>query len=237
MKKLKSFKIMYLSLGVCLVSVAAIGFSNWILINEDSDEGFITAQIGAINDTKVTARITNKDDLNVRFDANDNTDGLITSGSDSESEKMAFSIELQVDKGALTSFNNLNVAFDFNNDDGGAKKFIETVASDPQYINATFLNKTYEITLNDISSESETTSEDGYFKYKFIISENVATITASFSFKWGTAFGEENPCNEKVSNTADVLDGFSKAFSKFKDSINAENQNSNIVLTVTPGIK
>lgn len=237
MKKIKSLKVMYLSLGVALVSVAAVGFSNWILINEQSSDGFIEAQIGGIKETTIEAKITKSDDLYVRFDANDNNEGLITNGSATETEKLTFSVELTIDKGELASFDSLKVTFDFNNEDGGAKKFIETIATNPQYINAEFLKNTYVIELSDTVPENEVTSGDGYLKYCFTIAENVATIKASFSFKWGTAFGGENPCNEKVSNTSTVLTNFGTKFTEFKNSVSSDNQNSNIVLTITPGVK
>lgn len=228
---------MYLSLGVALVSVAAVGFSNWILINEQSTDSFIEAQIGTINETAVTASITNSDDLNVRFDANDDKKGLITNGSSTESEKLTFSVELTVDKGELASFSSLKVTFDFNNEDGGAKKFIETVGTDPQYINAEFLKNTYVIELSDTSTETEVTSGDGYFKYQFSIAENKVTIKASFSFKRGTAFGEKNPCEEAVDNTSSILTNFGTAFADFEEKVSADDPNSNIVLTITPGVK
>lgn len=237
MKKIKSFKIMYLSLGVALVSVVAVGFSNWILINEDSDNGFIQAQIGSLKETTVTAEITKSDDLYVRFDANDNADGLITSGSSTETEKLTFSVELTVNKGDVASFDSLKVTFDFNDEDGGAKKFIETVAADPQYVNAEFLKGTYAIELSEKAPESEVTSGDGFFKYKYTVADKVATISASFTFKWGSAFGGENPCNEKVQNTSNVLEKFGVAFDDFKETVSSENANSNIVLTITPGVK
>ena len=49
MKKINSLKVMYIFLGLSLVSLTAIGFSNWVIINESSTTSTLAAKIGDIS--------------------------------------------------------------------------------------------------------------------------------------------------------------------------------------------
>ena len=91
MKKINSLKVMYIFLGLSLVSLTAIGFSNWVIINESSATSTLAATIGEIRNTELTAQIVDDStDLNVRFDTSaGDTEGAITSGNDTY-EKLYF---------------------------------------------------------------------------------------------------------------------------------------------------
>ena len=113
MKKFKKIRFMYIFLGLSLVSLASVGFANWVIINTEKTTQAINATIGAVNDSNIKASIVPENeqgtgsDFNVKFDSkkDDNT-GLITSGTD-DYEKLDFKVVLTIDKGGIANFSSI----------------------------------------------------------------------------------------------------------------------------------
>lgn len=237
MKKINSLKVMYIFLGLSLVSLTAIGFSNWVIINESSATSTLTATIGDISSAELKAQIVDDStDLNVRFDTSEgDAEGAITSGNDNTYEKLYFYVTFTLDIGQLQSFSGIAIDLSFNSNDGGAKTFIENLGSDPQYIDTTLLSTPYSFDLTD-SPVNDLTALNAYLSYSYTFSGKVATIKVQYTFKRGSAFGGENPVKEAGTNPTNTLEKFNDAFSTFSDSI-TDDENTKVMLTITPRMK
>ena len=233
MKKLSGLKIMYSLLGLSVISLASIGFANWVIINTESKSSTITAEIGQIKDSNLSATILDTSDFTVRFDSaeGDNT-GPITSGTDGMFEKLSFHADFTLNIGSLSSFAGIQIKLGFNSTDGGAKNFIEKLGT-PGYIDTTLLSKIYTFELSDTTTGD--TAKDEYLSYEYQIDmeAKVATIKTTYTFKWGSLFGKKNPVYEGGSDPIETLKNFGTAFGDFKDTI-TDDANSKVVLTITP---
>lgn len=222
---------MYCLLGLSVISLASIGFANWVIINSDSKTSAITAEIGQIENGNLTATILDTSDFTVRFDSISDSTGAITSGSDDETEKLYFNANFTLDIGNLSDFSGIQIRLGFNNSEGcGAKNFIDFLGT-PGYIDTTLLSDEYTFKLgNETISE---TKLNAYLTYQYQIDNKVATVKVTYTFKWGSAFGEENPVLEKGDNPTESLKAFNSAFKEFKKTI-TDDENTNVVLTITP---
>lgn len=220
---------MYCLLGLSVISLASIGFANWVIINSESKNSVITAEIGQIENGNLTATILDTSDFTVRFDSISNSEGAITSGSDDE--KLYFNADFTLDIGNLNDFSGIQIRLGFNNSDGcGAKNFIDFLGT-PGYIDTTLLSNEYTFELsNDTTPEIELNE---YLKYEYHIDNKVATVNVTYTFKRGSVFGGENPVLEKGDNPTESLKAFNSAFEEFKKRI-TDDENTNVVLTITP---
>ncbi len=244
MKKFKKIKFMYIFLGLSLVSLASVGFANWVIVNTTKTTQTINATIGAVNDTNIKASIVtgtgeNVSNFDVRFDSlkGDNK-GSITSGTEGF-EKLDFKVVLTIDKGGIASFSSIKVNLAFDTTEGsGAKLFIDILGT-PKYIDTTILSSTYDIALSDTAVSQATsvptgtgdTNSGDYLTYTTSINSNILTLTLNYKFKWGEAFGKKNPCEEEGANTPQTLREFKDAFDK---KFAAANKPATLV--ITPGV-
>lgn len=242
MKKIKSLKLMYLSLAAVVVSVAAVGFSNWIVINtQEQNTNPIKAEIGAIEYGDLTAVINQQPEA-VRFDAIEGDGfGSITTGTDTNYEKLDFSIVFTIDRGTIASFNSIAINLKFNTGENeGAKNFIDKLGGTPEYIDCTLLESNVNITLSD-TAVSEVTTVEGctyaenlpYLTYTTSISETSLTCTLKYTFRWGSVFGNVNPCVATAENTVNNLVAFGEAFNAYNG---LDGTAKDVVLTITPSI-
>lgn len=246
MKKFKKIRFMYIFLGLSLVSLASVGFANWVIVNTEKTTQTINATIGAVNDSNIKANIVtgtegNVSNFDVKFDSLPGDDtGLITSGTEGF-EKLDFKVVLTIDKGGIASFSSIKVNLAFDTSVGsGAKLFIDKLGTNPEYIDTTILSNTYDIALsNDPVSENTSvptgtgdTNSGDYLTYTTSISANVLTLTLNYKFKWGEAFGGFNPCEEKgTTNPTQTLRDFKAAF---ENDFAAEKKP--VTLVITPGV-
>ena len=233
MKKLSGLKIMYSLLGLSIISLASIGFANWVIINTESKSSTITAEIGKIENSNLSATILDTSDFTVRFDSakGDNT-GAITSGTDGMFEKLSFHADFTLNIGSLSSFAGIQIKLGFNSTDGGAKSFIEKLGT-PGYIDTTLLSETYAFKLSDTTTSSATLGDYLSYEYQIDMEAKEATIKVTYTFKRGSLFGKENPVYEKGNNPTETLKNFGTAFGKFNETI-TDDANSKVVLTITP---
>ena len=220
---------MYCLLGLSVISLASIGFANWVIINSESKTSVITAEIGKIENGNLTATILDSSDFTVRFDSISDSTGAITSGSDNE--KLYFNVDFTLNIGNLNDFSGIQIRLGFNNSENcGAKNFIELLGK-PGYINTTLLSNEYILELsNETTAETELNE---YLKYEYQIDNKVATVNVTYTFKRGSAFGEKNPVLENCVNATETLKAFNSAFEDFKKTI-TDDENTNVVLTIAP---
>ncbi len=245
MKKFKKIKFMYIFLGLSVVSLATVGFANWVIINTDKTTvDDFNVVFGQTSESTLKAELVtegeNKCDFEIRFDSKKGDDeGLITSGTSEtdQYEKLDFKVVVKIDKGTLGSFDsiNVNLAFDKTSAESGTQDFIDAFDnSTTQYIDTYILSKTYDIRLSDeaVSTAAQAESGKDYLTYETAIEGSALTLTLNYKFKWGDAFGGLNPSEGNDYNAVQVLNQFKEAFTTYEN----RKDKKPVTLVITPSV-
>ena len=238
MKKFKKIKFMYIFLGLSVVSLATVGFANWVIINSDETKvDDFNVVFGKTSESTLKAElVTDACDFDIRFDSKfGDNEGLITSGTD-QYEKLDFKVVVKIDRGTLGSFDsiNVNLAFDKTSAESGTQDFIDTFGSTTKYIDTYILTKSYDIRLSDeaVSIAAQAESNKDYLTYTTAIEGSALTLTLNYTFKWGDAFGGLNPSEGNDYNAVQVLNQFKEAFTTYE---NREDKKP-VTLVITPSV-
>lgn len=206
MKKSRKSKIVLLSvLGLATVSLATVGFASWVISGETpvtSDN--ISATVGDVVDNTLTAAITDTTNISVNFDNVQNGGNGFTNG-DSKVEDLNVDFTATV-TGNLEKLSKVEFTFSpskeflalngSSTDSNTTDDYIVFPFSDSSTKKIT-LTKGGTYTLTGHANDSlVTTSVNG--------DGNVLTLTCSFKFAWGAAFGGKNPGDS--TNTVDKAD-------------------------------
>lgn len=232
MKRFRKNRVLtYSLLGVFALSLVGVGFAAWTFTGFVGDEALVNVTVGDVIDKVlvVDAKVT---DGNVSFDNLKSGTTDVKNDPNEGTEDLSFAIEY-----TLTSTVSLF-------DDSGNGKFIIDIAFDPdtikaykdafdkedkQFIDTSCLNGFNFETKNvkSIDSGPNVVSEIAY-------SENntVATVTSTFSFKWGSYFGGKNPAESMTGDVADDVFAISKKLHEFLDA--KPEPLPKIKLTITP---
>ncbi|MBO8427220.1 MAG: hypothetical protein IAC58_01510 [Firmicutes bacterium] len=227
MEKSKNKIILYSLLGLSIISLAGVGFSSWVINNtkEATTDNF-SITFGEVVENSITTQITSSD-LQIRFDAlsDEYCTNEITNGEET-SEDLNYSVSF-----TLTStdvdLTTISLEFAYSNEEN----FKSTLGGTTQYIDCTCLTDfTYEMPDSDVSDVTATNNSAATFDVTYGGSKLTANVTVSFSFKWGSVFGENNnnPCTSTVDNVVTKLKDFENAYSAF--------ENTTINLKITPSL-
>lgn len=231
MKRIRKNRVLtYSLLGVFALSLVGVGFAAWTFTGFVGDEALVKVTVGDVIDKVlvVEAEVT---DGKVSFD--NLKDGFGDIKNDGNAEDLSFAVQY-----TLTSTVSL---FD---EKTGKGKFIIDIAFDENTINAyknafDQVNKQFIDTscLNGFSFETksgDSIDSDPNVVSTIAYSENntVATVTSTFSFKWGSYFGGKNPAQSETNEVADDVFEISKKLHEF---LNAKPKDlPDINLTITP---
>lgn len=224
-KRNKSRIFIYTLCGLTILSLGTVGFSSWIINSTQGDSENFNISFGEISDNTIQASITSSD-TTIRFDALESSycTNEITNG-DGQLEDLNYSVTFTLTS-ASTSLVNMKLNFEY---DGNAATFTSTLGTNPQYINCSVLND-FSYTMPSVDQSDATVSENSGVKLKVDYTNEKtfteATVTVNFSFSWGNAFGNVNPCTSKVENVIGVLNNFKTAYQKITNNV--------INLTITP---
>ena len=202
-----------------VISALGIGFSSWVISGSTTDslETGISASIGVIEDNSLSAEIISGDNSTIRFDSLSNelcTGGVITNG-DGEVAKMDFTISYKITTGTKFTTNNVEVDFTFG---GGTSDFISKLNGTTQYIDTTCINNS-SITLNGTTTSIGASGDAVYSTISYESTNLVANISTTFTFKWGSAFNNENPCLASDQSVVTTLKNFQTAFSGISNKL------------------
>ncbi len=223
-KRNKSRTFIYTLCGLTILSLGTVGFSSWIINSTQGDSENFNISFGEISDNTIQAFITSSD-TTIRFDALESSycTNEITNG-DGQLEDLNYSVTFTLTS-ASTSLVNMKLNFEY---DDNAALFTSTLGRNPQYINCSVLND-FSYTMPSGNQNEATVSENSGVKLNVDYTNEAlteATVTVNFSFSWGNAFGNVNPCTSKVENVIEVLNNFKTAYQKITNNV--------INLTITP---
>lgn len=224
-KRNKSRTFIYTLCGLTILSLGTVGFSSWIINSTQGDSENFNISFGEISDNTIQASITSSD-TTIRFDALESSycTNEITNG-DGQLEDLNYSVTFTLIS-ASTSLVNMKLNFEY---DDNATTFTSTLGTDPhQYINCSVLND-FSYTMPSGDQNEATVSENSGVKLNVDYTNEAlteATVTVNFSFSWGNAFENVNPCTSQVKNVIEVLNNFKTAYKKITNNV--------INLTITP---
>ncbi len=219
-KRSRSKKYIYCSIGLAVVAVATVGFSSWILngsVTEDNAEVNVLIE-DTLDRTTVLEYKEADSDLNIKFDydkdsnrVNDRNPYIIfdegkTNGQDL-TFKVVYTLTANADSDIALNSGNYQIALDF----GDSKATFETLKVENDYlIDSTCLNNVPTFTLPNTSGDIVHTENKAVTHVKYSENNKIATITSTFTFAWGSYFNNDNPCYYKGDDYATRLDNFAK---------------------------
>ena len=229
MKKSRKSKIVLLSvLGLATVSLATVGFASWVISGETpvTSEN-ISATVGEVVDNTLTAAITDTTNISVNFD-NVSGGGKNFANGDSKVEDLNVDFTATV-TGNLEKLSKVEFTF------SPSKEFLALNGS------STDSNTTDDYIVfpfSDSSTKKITLTKGGTYTLTGVANgstvetsptDSVLTLTCSFKFAWGAAFGGKNPGDS--TNTVDKADLVTrlKAFKQVFPTIGTL-----MTITVTP---
>lgn len=213
MKIKKSNLTIYILTSAAFISLIGVGFSSWVLDKIQGDSQQINAEIGQIIDNSLIASIDNEcSELDaICFDANEDNGGIVANGDSKVSENMDFVVAFNIEAGYVLNGGDIEIKFTF---DDIAKKYSTYLDATPQYIDTSCLEEFAFImpatTNTTIANESSTISSVVTYSNE----NKSAKVVSTFTFKRGTAFGNNNPCASKDISVIETLKDFESAFSQ-----------------------
>lgn len=233
MKRIRRNRVLtYSLLGVFALSLVGVGFAAWTFTGFVGDEALVKVTVGDVIDKVlvVKAEVT---DGSVSFDnlASPTTD--VKNDPNGGTEDLSFAI-----KYTLTSTVSLF-------DDSGNGKFIIDIAfdegtnaykdafdkKDKQFIDTSCLNG-FKFETKNVKSIDNVPNVVSTIEYKE--NNTVATVTSTFSFKWGSYFGGKNPTESMTGDVADDVFTISKKLHEFLDEKPKDLPNINLTITPSP---
>lgn len=203
-----------------VVSLATVGFSAWIIDGSiSSDNSQINFSVGEVVDNSIVVNIIDdKIDDKIAFDsiqdgASDKVQG------NSASEDMTFAIEYTVTSGVPFETQNVTITYTYSSDFDGIKGL-----GTSNYIDASCLS------VNTFNLDGTTTKPANGVAVSY--SENVATVSHTWTFAWGSIFNGKNPCN--VVNGDSGYDKLVENLKAFQTAASSAMSGKTFTITITP---
>lgn len=221
----KNKLIIYGAISLSLVALISVGFSSWILDGSIKDEASVTVNVGKItNKTLVVTVDEENSDFKLNFDnVKDPSNSNITNDSSSY-EDMSFKIVYKLES-TFDIKEKFTITLTIPEETVNAYKAINS--SDYNFIDVSCLQESYSFPLPSINRTLDDTNPNIVTNVTYSNDDKVATVTQTFTFKWGTAFNETNPGNY---NGSDWLT-FTNNLQTF---INNASKLPTIDITITP---
>lgn len=229
MKIKKSNLTIYILTSAAFISLIGVGFSSWVLDKIQGDSQQINAEIGQIIDNSLIASIDNYNSQldPIRFDANNESGGIVTNGDSTVLANMDFVVAFNIEAGYALNGGDIEIKFTF---DEIAKKYSTYLGGTPQYIDTSCLED-FTFTMpdsdNTITNSSSTISSVVTYSNE---DKSAAKVVSTFTFKRGDAFGRNNPCASTDVSVIETLKAFDNAFSQI-------GPNKAFTVTITPSKK
>lgn len=206
------------------VSLATVGFSAWIINGSiSSGNTEISFSVGEVVNNSITVNITDTTNNSIAFDSNvDGGTGIFK--GDGNNEDMDFSVEYTVTSGIAfkTTSGHVKVSYTYSSDFTAIKNLNNS--NGKQFIDTSCLDVT-----NYILDGTTTSFEDGAIDVRYD-STTKATVTHTWTFKWGSAFNNNNPCNI----TSDIDGTYKGNLNAFVEAAKTAMTDKTFTITITP---
>lgn len=218
MKKIRKNRVLtYSLLGVFALSLVGVGFAAWTFTGFVGDEALVTVKVGDVIDNVlvVDAEVT---DGNVRFDNLESGTTDVKNDPNGGTEDLSFAIEYTLTS-TVSLFDDtgkarfeIDITFDEDTENAYKNAFDQ---KGKQFIDTSCLNGFSFETKSGTSIDSGTNVVS---TIKYSENNTVATVTSTFSFKWGSYFGGNNPAESMTNGEADDVFEISRKLHEFLDA-------------------
>lgn len=218
-KKKTNKIVMYSLIGLATVSLAAVGFSSWIIDGSiDSSNNEVTVNVSNAEDRTTLIKLGTCDP-NISFDyKKDSTNrnpNIIFDENETTDEDLEFSLVYTIESNSSLKDGKHRISISF---DEATKTAFSTLNATNKYIDYSCLTDfTFILGEAGDNIQTETTGLKNItnkLEYNDATGFTSATVTSTFTFAWGDYFKGKNPCEygnvESENDYKDKLDKFSK---------------------------
>lgn len=215
-----------LVLFLSAVSLATVGFSGWIINGSITDANTtISFSVGDVTDNSIAVKIIDATNNSIVFDSNvDGGTGIFK--GDGDKDDMDFSVKYTVTSGIPlnSTSGNVKISYTYSNDFDGIKGLSNS--NGKQFIDTSCLN------VANYTLDGTTTSfQNSAITVEYNENKTIATVTHKWTFKWGSAFNSDNPCNI----TSDPNGTYAESLRTFVSAAKtAMADDKNFTITITP---
>lgn len=207
MKKKNKKIILYSVFSLSLIALASVGFSSWIIDGSVSDEiNNITVNVGKVQNKTIVATVLDSDeraDYTISFD---NVDGGGTSASNGDSKVEDLSFTIVYELSSTRAINDGNFKVDVSID-STSKTSYQGLSNPTQYVDTTCISD-YSFNLPSASGSVEENNTNIETTITYQENNTKAKVFSTYSFKWGSAFNNDNPGNYTGKDLVTKLESF-----------------------------
>lgn len=207
------------------VSLATVGFSAWIINGSISDDNTtISFSVGDVTDNSIAVNIIDATNNSIAFDSNVNGGTGIFKG-DGDKEDMDFSVKYKVTSGMPfdSTSGNVKISYTYSNDFEGIKGLSNS--NGKQFIDTSCLN------VANYTLDGTTTSfQNSAITVEYNENKTIATVTHTWTFEWGSAFNNLNPCDI----TSDPDGTYANNLKTFTSTAKTAMTDKTFTITITP---
>lgn len=192
-KRNKNKLIIYGAISLSLVALISVGFSSWILDGSIKDEASVTVKVGKITNKTLVVTVDEKNsDFNLNFDNVERPSNSNITNDNLSYEDMSFTIVYKLES-TFDIKEKFTITLTIPTDTISAYQAINS----PNYnfIDVSCLQESYSFSLPAINRTLDDTNPNIDTIVTYSNDDKVATVTQTFTFKWGTTFNETNPGN------------------------------------------
>lgn len=238
-KRSRSKKYIYCSIGLAVIAVATVGFSSWILngsVTEDSADINVLIE-DTLDRTTVLeySKDTAGNDLNIIFDYDKNPERasernpyIIFDDGDTNTQDLTFTVVYTLKANATSDIalnsGNYQIALVF--DETSRSTFEALKTGNDYYIDFACLGNEagWTFTLPTASGDIVHSQNKATTNVTYSSDSKLATIKSTFTFAWGSYFNNDNPCYYTGEDYIERLKNFSNS---------VQNKDFNINLKIT----
>lgn len=206
MKKKNKKIILYSVFSLSLIALASVGFSSWIIDGSVSDEiNNITVNVGEVQNKTIVATVLDSDesaDYTISFDNVSN--GSSASNGDKKVEDLTFTIVYELSSTRAINDGNFKVNVSI---DSTSKTSYQGLSNPTQYVDTTCISD-YSFNLPSASGSVEENNPNIETTITYQENNTKAKVFSTYSFKWGSAFNNDNPGNYTGKDLVTKLESF-----------------------------
>ena len=218
MKRIRKNRVLtYSLLGVFALSLVGVGFAAWTFTGFVGDKALVKVTVGDVIDNVLVVDAEVTDD-NVSFDNLKSGTTDVKNDPDGGTEDLSFAIEYTLTSTVSLFDDSGNARFEIEIafDDGTKNAYKNAFDQvDKQFIDTSCLNGFIFETKSGTSIDSGTNVVS---TIEYSENNTVATVTSTFSFKWGSYFGGKNPAQSMTGDVADDVFEISRKLHEFLDA-------------------